>query len=143
MLTYFLMIAVFVGVLFLIKGVIRNAASKAFEVEVVETDEFKLVKPEGFLTPVDRQFEAYSKDWSDGGNFRRAWINLHINDGLQKETETRSRRTEKDTEIETVKKKLANKESKKTFELEASFVTQYREEYQEKIQEMMESFTLK
>jgi hypothetical protein len=40
MLTYFLMIAVFVGVLFLIKGVIRNAANKAFEVEVVETEEF-------------------------------------------------------------------------------------------------------
>jgi hypothetical protein len=143
MLTYFIAIAVFVGILLIIKTIIKKAADAAFEEEIVENKDFTLVKPEGFLTPVDRQFEAYSRDWSEGGNFRRAWVNLNIIDGLHKESQIISKRVEKGVEIETIRKKLANKNLGKTFELEASYVSQYKNEYFDKIKEMLASFKLR
>jgi predicted N-acyltransferase len=143
MLTYFIAIAVFVGVLMIIKTFVSKAASKAFEEEFVENEEFTLLKPAGFLTPVDRQFEAYSKDWSEGGNFRKAWVNLKITNGVKQNSKISNKRTEKGVEIETIRKTLANKNLGKTFELEASYVTQYKNEYFDKIQEMLESFKLR
>lgn len=143
MLTYFIIMAVFVGILLVIKSIIKKAANTAFDEELVENEDFTLVKPEGFLTPVDRQFEAYSRDWSEGGNFRKAWVNLNIIEGLQKESQITNKRVEKGVEIETIRKKLANKNLGKTFELEASYVTQYKNEYSDKIKEMLASFKLR
>ncbi len=48
---------------------IKKSAAQAFEEEAVETSEFTLVKPEGFLRPLkdDESFEAYSKDFGTEG----------------------------------------------------------------------------
>src|SRR5215218_5042830 len=48
---------------------IKKSAARAFEREVIETGDFRLVKPEGFLSPVSENseyaFEAYSKDFGE------------------------------------------------------------------------------
>jgi len=57
---------------------IKRNAAKAFEREEVDTPEFSLVKPGGFLAPVDPAdgtlFSAYSKDFGrdDAGRVRQA-----------------------------------------------------------------------
>lgn len=46
---------------------IKRSAAKAYEQEAIETDGFRLVKPEGYLNPLrdrsDYLFEAYSKEF--------------------------------------------------------------------------------
>ncbi len=57
---------------------IKKAAALAYEREVIETAEFSIVKPEGFLHPVkdspEFAFEAYSKECGheEAGNIRQA-----------------------------------------------------------------------
>ncbi len=57
---------------------IKRSAARAYEREIVETDDFSIVKPEGFLSPVKENaefaFEAYSKECGheDAGNIRQA-----------------------------------------------------------------------
>lgn len=57
---------------------IKRTAALAYEREVIETDDFSIVKPEGFLHPVKENpefaFEAYSRECGheDAGNIRQA-----------------------------------------------------------------------
>ncbi len=57
---------------------IKRNAAKAFEREEIDTNEFSITKPEGFLAPVDPGngllFSAYSKEFGSGeaGRTRRA-----------------------------------------------------------------------
>ena len=77
-LLYVGVLVVFVVILFTISSQIRKAAKLAFESEIVDTGEFTIVKPEGFISPVNDEseylFEAYSKDFGagDAGNLRKA-----------------------------------------------------------------------
>ena len=61
---------------------IKKRAAEAFEPELIETDNYSLQKPEGFLHVLnseDHDFEAYSKEF-DQGNFslRRAMIEIDV-----------------------------------------------------------------
>lgn len=66
---------------------IKKTAARAFESETIETDEFIIQKPEGFLTVIggDPQFafESYSKDFGVDGaeNFRKGTAYLRIHEG--------------------------------------------------------------
>lgn len=61
---------------------IKRNAARAFDRERIETPDYTLVKPEGFLAPVDPAdgtlFSAYSKDFGRGENekFRQATLEL-------------------------------------------------------------------
>ena len=48
---------------------IKKSAASAYEPETIETDDYVLVKPEGFISPVGAAsafvFEAYSKDFGE------------------------------------------------------------------------------
>lgn len=63
---------------------IKRNAAKAFEREEVETAKFSLMKPEGFLAPVDPAdgllFSAYSKEFGTDGaeRLRRATAELRV-----------------------------------------------------------------
>ncbi|HEX8637602.1 MAG TPA: hypothetical protein VF692_06045 [Pyrinomonadaceae bacterium] len=64
---------------------IKKSAASAYEAETIETAEFSLVKPEGFISPVGNAsafaFEAYSKDFGESDEaekLRRAQANLRI-----------------------------------------------------------------
>lgn len=57
---------------------IKRSAAAAFEPENIETDEFSLIKPEGYIHPFNEEsvfaFEAYSKNFGDdeSKDFRRS-----------------------------------------------------------------------
>src|SRR5688572_5270267 len=62
---------------------IKKRAAEAFETERIETDDFTLQKPDGFLHVIgdtDHAFSAYSKDFGgrDNSGDRRATIELDI-----------------------------------------------------------------
>ena len=65
---------------------IKKTAAAAFDAETVETDDFIIQKPEGFLNKLNRDktfaFEAYSKEFGVGeaADFRQGSINLTIRD---------------------------------------------------------------
>ena len=64
---------------------IKKSAASAYEPETIETDDYVLVKPEGFITPIGAAsafaFEAYSKDFGasdETEKLYRAQANLRI-----------------------------------------------------------------
>ena len=148
----------------------RNAAA-AFAEEQIDTDEFSLVKPEGFLNPVVREeflaFYAYSKDYGEEGKAeksRQGLIKLKILAGRSlaeiardikgKFDETLSEektsedtiwlkgaRTEKEVETLYYHKLVARNE--KIFDLEMAILGDYRESYEAKAEKLLESFRVK
>ena len=73
---------ILVGLMIWASTRIKRSAAMAFEREDIETPEFTLVKPEGFLAPVDPAegtvFSAYSKDFGKDGNDRHRQAALEI-----------------------------------------------------------------
>ena len=63
---------------------IKKSAAHAFEREIIETENYKIVKPEGFINPLrensDYEFEAYSKDFGekDERNIWQAQVYLSV-----------------------------------------------------------------
>ena len=63
---------------------IKKSAAQAFELEEIETEEFTIIKPEGFLNPINEKsafaFEAYSKDLGkdEARNLRQSWATLRV-----------------------------------------------------------------
>jgi hypothetical protein len=55
---------------------IKKNAAEAFDREIIETEEFSLIKPEGLMHPLrdksEFAFEAFSKDFGDG-NLKNYW----------------------------------------------------------------------
>ncbi len=94
---------------------IKRSAARAFEAETVETDDFVIQKPDGFLNVINGDskfaFESYSKDFGGGGsgNIRMATvtvvvrIGVSVNDAaneiLMSGGETSDNRNEKSGEI--------------------------------------------
>jgi hypothetical protein len=81
---------------------IKKRAAEAFDAEEIETDEYSIRKPDGFLHvigDVGHVLSAYSKDFGTGGNAseRRALIQLDFFSGESIEN-VRDRITEKATE---------------------------------------------
>jgi hypothetical protein len=128
---------------------IKKSAARAFEREVVETEDFRLVKPEGFLSPVNENsvcaFEAYSKDFGtdDAEEYRqaRAVVRVHQTGATDENLPAEGEKTEKGVTIQTFHKLLRNDE--KSYELEISVLKENREQYLDKINEMLSSFSLK
>jgi hypothetical protein len=128
---------------------IKKSAARAFEKEVIETEDFSLVKPEGFLHPLNDDseyaFEAYSKEFGEDGaaaKMRRARAIVRINESYGQATDvvTETERDENGAQLQTFRKVLKNR---KIFELEISVLREYKEQYLDKINEMLDSFTLK
>lgn len=88
MILYFVIIGLFITVLLFVSSRIRRAANTAFEPETVETAEFKINKPEGYLNPVKSDvknpFEAYSKEYGEqgAGRFRKSLVKMSVEQGL-------------------------------------------------------------
>ena len=67
---------------------IKKTAAAAFEPETIETDDFIIQKPDGFLNVINGDpqltFEAYSKEFGGVGaeNFRQGTAHLRIYDGI-------------------------------------------------------------
>ncbi len=64
---------------------IKKSAASAFETEIIENEDFSLVKPDGFISPIDENskfaFEAYTKEFGKSDqaeDFRQATANLTV-----------------------------------------------------------------
>lgn len=73
---------VLVALMVYVSTKIKKSAASAFERETIEKEDFRLVKAEGFISPVDENsdflFEAYTKEFgkNDAEEFRQAQANL-------------------------------------------------------------------
>ena len=150
---------------------IKRSAAAAFEEETIETDEFSLVKPEGFLNPVETEdylaFYAYSKEYGEEGKaekFRQSLIKLKILAGRSlteigkdvKKSFDKVLSEEKPDENTFVLsgEKSENDvsqlfyhkivvEDERVFDLEMSVLTDYQEKYEAKAEKLLETFRVK
>lgn len=162
---------VIVGLMIYASTRIKRNAAAAFAEEQIDTDEFALVKPEGFLNPVVREeflaFYAYSKDYGEEGKAeksRQGLIKLKILAGrglaeISKEIKSKfdkilseektsadtiwlkGERTEKDIETLYYHKLVARDE--RVFDLEMAVLGEYRESFEAKAEKLLESFRVK
>ncbi len=143
MLTYFLIIGITVTMMILVRSHIKRVTAAAFEREVIEKEGFKFIKAEGFLNPINDKFEAYSREFSEGEKFRKAWLEITESEGLRKPMQNSSKREETGIEIESFFKTIANKNLGKTFTLEISVVKEHKNEFIERINRMLENFEVR
>jgi hypothetical protein len=150
---------------------IKRSAAAAFEEETIETDEFSLVKPEGFLNPVETEdylaFYAYSKEYGEEGKaekFRQSLIKLKILAGrslteigkdvkksfdkvLSEEKPDENtfvlsgEKSENDVSQLFYHKIVARGE--RIFDLEMSVLAEYQEKYEAKAEKLLETFRVK
>lgn len=75
---------ILVGLMVYVSTRIKKTAASAFERESIEREDFRIVKPEGFINPIDENsrfaFEAYSKEFgkNDAEELRQAEANLIV-----------------------------------------------------------------
>ncbi|HEY8563598.1 MAG TPA: hypothetical protein VIL74_24680 [Pyrinomonadaceae bacterium] len=150
---------------------IKRSAAAAFEEETIETDEFALVKPEGFLSPVDNDdylaFYAYSKEFGEEDNaekLRQGLIKLKILAGrslteitkdIKKSLDTVSSEERPDAATFVLKGEKKEREvaqlfyhkliarDERVFDLEMSVLADYRERYEERAEKLLTSFRVK
>ncbi len=164
---------IFVALMVYVSTKIKKSAASAFERETIEKEDFRLVKPEGFISPIDEisefAFEAYTKEFgkNDADEFRQAQANLVVISDLNLEDVIDNIRkadgkvlsenvseeqgiglieNEKVQESITVMmfhKIIESKKHHKIYHLQISVLDAYREVYAGKIDEMLESFVVK
>ena len=152
---------------------IKKSAASAFEREIIEKENFRLVKPDGFISPIDENsdfaFEAYTKEFgkNDADEFRQAQANLvviydlsfeaiidHIRkaDGkvLSEEISEEqgicmieNEKVQENVTVMMFHKIIESKKHHKIYHLQISVLDAYREIYAGKIDEMLESFVVK
>lgn len=93
---------VLVAVMVFVSTKIKSSAAQAFEPERVDRAEFVIIKPQGFMTPVESKngfaFEAYSREYGEKRmrNTRQAEAFLTVSDGLNFAAECKKARAEVD-----------------------------------------------
>lgn len=152
---------------------IKKNAARAFEPEHIETDEFSITKPDGFLNPLNDEsglaFIAYSKEFGkdNADNIRQASAELRVFEdanfedicGRTKEAVTRivSEDVAKIGEAKScaIEAELDENgigmitfykitaKNGKVFQLNVSVLPEYKNDYAGRIEEMLESFTAK
>ncbi|MGI8641971.1 MAG: hypothetical protein ACR2MG_18735 [Pyrinomonadaceae bacterium] len=79
---------ILVALMVVVSTKIKNSAARAFEREIIETENFRLVKPDGFVNPIrdvsEFAFEAYSKEFGEKSerNIWKAQAYLTVSSGL-------------------------------------------------------------
>ena len=160
-----------VGLMIYTSTKIKKNAAAAFAEEMIETDEFLLLKPEGFLNPVENKdylaFYAYSREYGEedaAEKVRQSLIKLKVTAGrnlseiakeikknfdqlLSEEKEDadthllKGSRTEKEVETLYHHKIVAGNE--KIYNLEISILAAYEEKFAEGAEKLLESFRVK
>lgn len=146
---------------------IKKRAAEAFEPETIENELYTLQKPEGFLHVVDsprHDFEAYSKEYSDDDSSRRATIEVDI----LRDTDLKSVReslrdasaqfdvTEETANVCRVENeeaanenglkvlyKLIDSRTGAVYRLRFAVMAKHEDEYSDRIEKTLDSFTLK
>ena len=168
---------ILVALMVFVSTKIKKSAASAFEREIVEGEDFTLVKPDGFISPINENskfvFEAYTKEFgkNDADEFRQMWTNLIIspvsdfetaiesienNDGEilskkisedagsgQKICLIESKKVEKNVVVRVFRKIIESSKNRRIYHLQISILDAYREEYTDRLNEMLESFAVK
>jgi len=150
---------------------IKKAAARAFEREVIETEDFTVVKPNGFLHPLrepaEFPFEAYSKEFGERStrNIWRARARLRMytdrsakdilsaagneesveltEEGEENITLALSRNTIDETGYVIRRKVVEDLSSGATWELKVTTIEPYDDEFAERAGILLESFELR
>ena len=164
---------ILVALMVFVSTKIKKSAAQAFEPEAIETEDFRINKPEGFINPINEDsafaFEAYTKELgeNDAKNFRQAQANLRIitdSDfeavcGNAKASADKilsekwfenpriylleSEKIENDVPIISSWKIVENIRNRKIYELQISLIEAYREDYVARTNELINSFIVK
>lgn len=90
-------------IMVIISTQIKRSAARAFEREIIETNDFQIVKPSGLMTPIrdvsEYAFEAYSKEYGEKKerNIWRAQVYLTVSEGLNFTKVSENAKAEADT----------------------------------------------
>ena len=129
---------------------IKRAASEAYEQENVETEDFRIIKPESFIIPVKEKsefvFETYSKDYGEdlAEKFRQCRAVIREKNGIESDADVlESEKVEDNVTLKTFSKTLVDKTLDKSYELEITVLPEYEEKYADGIKLMLDSFHLK
>lgn len=167
----FIIGGIIVALMVYVSTKIKKNAAEAYDREVVVTDRFRLVKPEGFLHPLrdDSIFEAYSKDFGEG-ELRNVWranaeitivhdrsVNELVEETKASSSEVISERSESgdlsaifieteisvdDAEKRQFTKILRGRNDGEIYVFKAFVLSEHLAEFRERIIEMLESLTL-
>jgi hypothetical protein len=164
---------ILVGLMVYVSTRIKKSAAAAYEPEEIETDEFSVAKPEGFLHPLNNDnglpFEAFTKEFGEdeARRIRHARAELEVHeasdpDGIIEEIK---RSAGKVLSEETIKEgdrhvylidaeRLENgvpvttlykitADGSRVYEMRISVLDEQKDAYLRKIEEMRDSFRLK
>lgn len=140
---------IIVGLMVYVSTKIKKVAKTAYEREIFDGGKFTIIKPEGFLIPLNENspfvFEARSKEFGDdeARDFYKCLAIVTEKNGTDKNESTEIETAEKNVALKVFRKSLADLQNDKTYELEIKVLPDYTEEFAEKINEMRDSFQLK
>lgn len=128
---------------------IKRAAAAAYGTEIIETEGFRLTKPEGFLYPLkddsEYSFEAYSKEFGEdeAAKFYQAQIFVKTHKDFAEANLNRvieSHKTTDGVQTDIFRKVLSDGEN--FYVMDVEVLNEYREKYLERINQLLDSFTL-
>lgn len=155
---------------------IKKIAARAFEREMIETEEFSLIKPEGFINPTNENsefaFQARTRDFGENescnvpqseiklsiftnSNFRKVCQDIKKSAGKilseqtdedltkQKVCRFETEKMKNETAFSVFHKIVENPKQNKVYDLKVSVVKDFRDNYKEKVGEVLESFVVK
>jgi hypothetical protein len=144
---------------------IKKKAAIAFEQEPIIAPGFSIIKPEGFIHPLESPsgaaFEAYSKEFgkNENENTRRAWIKLQVTgdelDAVKRAIKAAAESIAEDPEAEVMEVERTENglpvnafykfiaDGEKLYELQAVVLREHKDDYLRKIQVAFESFRVR
>jgi hypothetical protein len=163
--------AIVVALMVYVSTRIKRQAAEAFEEETIDTNEFSLVKPEGYLSPVENEdflaFYAYSKEFGEEEKAEKLYqslIKLKILAGrslaeiageIKKSLDAEIQEEKPDENTYILSGAKSEKEVEKIFyhklvakneqvyDLEVMVLTDYQEKFGEKAEKLLTSFHVK
>ncbi|RMG09646.1 MAG: hypothetical protein D6735_00345 [Acidobacteria bacterium] len=127
---------------------IKAAVAAAYSEEKIQTPDFEIIKPDGFLSPCDDKsiyaFEAYSRDFGEGkaADLHHVAVTLLIHERLSfNEAEIESHEVKNGVSLKIIRKYLHT--SRNTYELTITALKDNYQQYEERIQKMLDSFQIR
>lgn len=139
---------IIVGLMVYVSTRIKKESKRAYERETFETNEFRIIKPDEFIVPIDENspyvFEARSRDFGtedEVRDFYQCRATITTKEGTAASKTYEEQKTEKDVVLDIFSKIISGAD--KHFHLEIFVLPEFREKYQSGIDEMLNSFAAK
>ena len=141
--------AVIVALMVYVSTRIKKESKRAYERETVNSQWFRITKPDEFLIPVGEDspfiFEAQSRDFGsdDVRDQYQCRATVREKDGFAEAKTFEMQKEVNNTRFDVFHKIIYSSAANKNFELEICVLPEFREKYQPAISEMLESFSAK